>query len=87
MQKHLTNDTKSGYHTATTKHKSAQPSRHPLAIFMPPQGIACLYGGLIGVNTKPKGNNPSRICAVVETRHPMFRAVLTKHKGVTSNGD
>lgn len=40
------------------------------------------YGGLIGVNIKPKGNSPSRLCAVVETCHPIFWVVsLTKHIG------
>lgn len=87
--------------TPTTKHISAQPSRHTLAIFTPNapkrgQGVfitslqdthkhkvSSVYGGLIGVNTTPKGNSPSRICAVVETCHPFFGVVLlTKHIGV-----
>lgn len=42
------------------------------------------YDGLIGGNTKPKGNTPSRLYAVVESRHPMTIhrvANLTNHKG------
>lgn len=29
--------------------------------------VSSVYGGLIGVNTTPKGNSPSRLFAVVET--------------------
>lgn len=80
--------------TATTKHISVKPNRHTLAIFTPKAGVnaslqdtctvSSVYGGLIGVNTKPKGNSPSRICAVVETRHPINGVVsLTKHIGAS----
>lgn len=86
--------------TATTKHTSAQPSRHTLAIFMPNAThalsvfitslldaciirLSAVYDGLIGVNTRPKGNSPSRMYAVVETHHPILGgALLTKHTGV-----
>lgn len=70
----------------TTKLKAVKPSRHPLAIFAPTVSdnsatgvnISSLhntdsitsYGGLIGVNTRPKGNSPSRLLAVVETCRP-----------------
>lgn len=90
MQKHLTKGSKSGYYNATTKLLTAQPSRHTLAIFMPAKGITCYnnsYGGLIGANIIPKGNNPSRLVAVVETCHPFCRVGnLTKLLGVTNNG-
>lgn len=44
-----------------------------------------VYGGLIGVNTTPKGNSPSRMLAVVETCHPIYGVVsLTKLTGVLS---
>lgn len=80
--------------TATTKHISVKPNRHTLAIFTPKAGVnaslqdtctvSSVYGGLIGVNTKPKGNSPSRICAVVETRQPfLWLAKLTKHIGAS----
>ena len=80
-----------GDNTATTNNISAQPSRHSLAIFTPivgvmrhikPKGLS-VYGGLIGVNTKPQGNSHSRICSVVETCHLIFKVVsLTKNIGV-----
>lgn len=35
------------------------------------------YDGLIGVNKKPKGNSPSRLVAVVESRHPLLLAKVT----------
>ncbi|OAV29205.1 hypothetical protein AO368_1129 [Moraxella catarrhalis] len=83
---------------ATTKQKAVKPSRHSLAIFTPTVSdnsptsvnISSLqdtnsitsYGGLIGVNTRPKGNSPSRLFAVVETCHPLSWVVtLTKQKG------
>lgn len=82
---------------ATTKHISVKPNRHTLAIFTPTHStgvnlsslqdtctVSSVYGGLIGVNTKPKGNSPSRICAVVETRQPfLWLAKLTKHIGAS----
>ena len=84
--------------TATTKQKAVKPSRHSLAIFTPTVSdnsptsvnIASLqdahsianYGGVMGVNTRPKGNSPSRLFAVVETCHPLSWVVkLTKQKG------
>ncbi|RKM33708.1 hypothetical protein D6D60_04965 [Moraxella catarrhalis] len=84
--------------THTTKLKAVKPSRHPLAIFTPTVSdnsatgvnISSLhdtdsitsYGGLIGVNTRPKGNSPSRLLAVVETCHSIFGwRKLTKLKG------
>ena len=84
--------------THTTKLKAVKPSRHPLAIFAltvsdnsaTGVNISSLhdtdsitsYGGLIGVNTRPKGNSPSRLLAVVETCHPIFGwRKLTKLKG------
>lgn len=83
---------------ATTKHITALPSRHSLAIFTPtvsdnsPTGVnisslqdtdsITSYGGVMGVNTRPKGNSPSRLCAVVEPCHPLLWVVtLTKHIG------
>ncbi|NSM10993.1 hypothetical protein G5C01_06440 [Moraxella bovoculi] len=46
------------------------------------RALSSVFGGLIGVNTKPKGNSPSRLFAVVETRHPICGVVsLTKRKG------
>lgn len=82
----------------TTKQIAVKPSRHSLAIFAPtvsdnsPTGVKISslqdtdsitsYGGLIGVNTRPKGNSPSRLFAVVETCHPIFRwRKLTKQIG------
>ena len=81
-----------GNNTATTKTLLAvKPSRHSLAIFTPiigvirhikPKGLS-VYGGLIGVNTKPQGNSPSRLLSVVETCHLIFKVVsLTRTKGV-----
>lgn len=84
--------------THTTKLKAVKPSRHSLAIFAltvsdnsaTGVNISSLhntdsitsYGGLIGVNTRPKGNSPSRLLAVVETCHPIFGwRKLTKLKG------
>ena len=43
------------------------------------------YDGLMGVNTRPKGNSPSRLYAVVQSRHPLPLVNvtnLTKHTGV-----
>lgn len=82
--------------TATTKLSAVQPNRHTLAIFTPkyPTGVnktslqdtckvSSVYGGLIGVNTRPKGNSPSRLITVVETCHPIHGVVsLTKLSGV-----
>lgn len=46
------------------------------------RALSSVFGGLIGVNTKPKGNSPSRLFAVVETCHPICGVVkLTKRKG------
>ena len=45
--------------------------------------------GLMGVNTRPKGNSPSRLYAVVQSRHPLPLVNvtnLTKHTGVVSHG-
>lgn len=48
------------------------------------------YDGLIGVNTRPfTGNSPSRLYAVVESRHPLPLVSvtnLTNHKGVANHG-
>ncbi|TWV80324.1 hypothetical protein [Moraxella sp. VT-16-12] len=45
--------------------------------------LSAVYGGLIGVNTRPKGNSPSRLLSVVETCHPIWGgALLTKTIGV-----
>ena len=47
------------------------------------------YDGLMGVNTRPKGNSPSRLCAVVQSRHPLPLVKvtnLTNHIGVVSHG-
>lgn len=47
------------------------------------------YDGLMGVNTRPKGNSPSRLYAVVQSRHPLPLVNvtnLTKHTGVVSHG-
>ena len=97
---------------ATTKHITAKPSRHSLAIFVPKinpttnRTIAAgaktrhifslshneeviSYDGLMGVNTRPKGNSPSRLCAVVQSRHPLPLVKvtnLTNHIGVVSHG-
>ena len=84
--------------THTTKLKAVKPSRHSLAIFtltvsdnsatgvnissLQDTDSITSYGGLIGVNTRPKGNSPSRLLAVVETCHPIFGwRKLTKLKG------
>lgn len=84
--------------TATTKFQAVKPSRHSLAIFTPTVSdnsatsvnISSLhdtdsitsYGGLIGVNTRPKGNSPSHLGMVVETCHPLSWVVkLTKFQG------
>lgn len=84
--------------THTTKRKAVKPSRHSLAIFtltvsdnsatgvnissLQDTDSITSYGGLIGVNTRPKGNSPSRLFAVVETCHPLSWVVkLTKRKG------
>lgn len=80
--------------TATTNLIAVQPNRHTLAIFTPKAGVnassqdtctvSSVYGGLIGVNTKPKGNSPSRLLAVVETRQPfLWLAKLTKLIGAS----
>lgn len=65
--------------TGTTGAKPSHISTHAN------QGALICYGGLIGANTTPfAGNNPSRLYAVVESRHPMRLhgvANLTKHKG------
>ena len=94
--------------STTTKHITAKPSRHSLAIFVPKinpttnRTIAAgaktrhifslshneeviSYDGLMGVNTRPKGNSPSRLCAVVQSRHPLPLVkvtTLTNHIGV-----
>lgn len=53
--------------TGTTGAKPSHISTHAS------QGVAACYGGLIGANTTPfTGNNPSRLVAVVESRHPML---------------
>lgn len=84
-----------GQNNHTTKQKAVQPSRHPLAIFSPNtatgekhlslqdiHNVSISYGGLIGVNTRPKGNSPSRLFAVVETCRPILGwQKLTKQKG------
>lgn len=47
------------------------------------------YDGLMGVNKRPKGNSPSRLYAVVQSRHPLPLVNvtnLTKHTGVVSHG-
>ena len=47
------------------------------------------YDGLMGVNTRPKGTSPSRLCAVVQSRHPLPLVKvtnLTNHIGVVSHG-
>lgn len=98
--------------SSTTKHITAKPSRHSLAIFVPKinpttnRTIAAgaktrhifslshneeviSYDGLMGVNTRPKGNSPSRLCAVVQSRHPLPLVKvtnLTNHIGVVSHG-
>ena len=98
--------------STTTKHITAKPSRHSLAIFVPKinpttnRTIAAgaktrhifslshneeviSYDGLMGVNTRPKGNSPSRLCAVVQSRHPLPLVKvtnLTNHIGVVSHG-
>lgn len=83
--------------TATTKTIAVQPNRHTLAIFTPTHStgvnkpslqdtctVSSVYGGLIGVNTKPKGNSPNRLLSVVETRHPINGVVsLTKTIGAS----
>lgn len=83
--------------TATTNLIAVQPNRHTLAIFTPTHStgvnkpslqdtctVSSVYGGLIGVNTKPKGNSPSRLLAVVETRQPfLWLAKLTKLIGAS----
>lgn len=82
----------------TTKPLTALPSRHSLAIFTPtvsdnsPTGVnisslqdtdsITSYGGVMGVNTRPKGNSPNRLVAVVEPCHPLLWVVtLTKPLG------
>ena len=97
--------------STTTKHITAKPSRHSLAIFVPrinpttnrtiaagaKRHIFSLshneevisYDGLMGVNKRPKGNSPSRLYAVVQSRHPLPLVNvtnLTKHTGVVSHG-
>lgn len=48
------------------------------------RALSSVFGGLIGVNTKPKGNSPSRLITVVETRHPINGVVsLTKLSGAS----
>lgn len=65
--------------TGTTGAKPSHISTHAS------QGALICYGGLIGANTTPfAGNNPSRLVAVVESRHPMRLhgvANLTKQQG------
>lgn len=65
--------------TDTTGAKPSHISTHAS------QGALICYGGLIGANTTPfAGNNPSRLFAVVESRHPMRLhgvANLTKQTG------
>lgn len=82
--------------TVTTNLIAVQPNRHTLAIFTPKHStgvnktslqntctVSSVYGGLIGVNKRPKGNSPSRLLAVVETCHPINGVVsLTKLIGV-----
>lgn len=84
--------------THTTKRKAVKPSRHSLAIFtltvsdnsatgvnissLQDTDSITSYGGLIGVNTRPKGNSPSHLGMVVETCHPIFGwRKLTKFQG------
>lgn len=77
--------------TATTKLLTAKPSRHSLAIFVPILSTGAMlsysdftvYGGLIEPNIIPfLGNKFSRLVAVVETCHPIYRVVsLTKLLG------
>lgn len=65
--------------TDTTGAKPSHISTHAS------QGALICYGGLIGANITPfAGNNPSRLFAVVESRHPMLVhsvANLTKREG------
>lgn len=76
----------------TTTHKAViKPNRQTMAFLLSEirqnQHIYALLGcfffyvGLIGVNTKPKGNSPSRLYAVVETQRLFLAFSLTKHKG------
>lgn len=49
------------------------------------RALSSVFGGLIGVNTKPKGNSPSRLVSVVETCHPIYGVVsLTKNTGTST---
>ncbi|UNU74058.1 hypothetical protein LU293_03970 [Moraxella nasovis] len=77
-----------GNNTPTTKYLAVKPNRHTLAIFSPttgentPYSEKSVYGGLIGANTRPKGNSPSRLDTVVETCHPICWVVkATKYLG------
>lgn len=83
--------------TTTTKLQAVKPNRQTMAFLLSviltnnsqryslnPSlfGRVSVYNGLIGVNTKPKGNSPSRLVAVVETRCPMCgNFSLTKLQG------
>lgn len=87
----LDNLAKIANNAITTTHKAVKPNRHTLAFLLSEirqnQHIYALFGciffyvGLIGVNTKPKGNSPSRLYAVVETQRLFLAFSLTKHKG------
>lgn len=98
LQKSLEFFTCHSDNNATTKPLTALPSRHSLAIFTPTVSdnsptsvnIASLqdahsianYGGVMGVNTRPKGNSPNRLVAVVQPCHPLSWVVtLTKPLG------
>lgn len=83
--------------TTTTKLLAVKPNRQTMAFLLSviltnnsqryslnPSifGRVSVYNGLIGVNTKPKGNSPSRLVTVVESRYPICgNTTLTKHIG------
>jgi hypothetical protein len=75
------------WHGKSTTTRSGSPRPSDSGIFMPDPGYIpdhgrhdnAISGGLIGPNTIPSGNTPSRLRAVVETRHSFLAA--TKHAG------
>jgi len=74
-------------HGATNPMIATGAKRHIFSLSHNEEVIS--YDGLMGVNTRPKGNSPSRLCAVVQSRHPLPLVKvtnLTNHIGVVSHG-
>lgn len=70
-------------HGATNPMIATGAKRHIFSLSHHEEVIS--YDGLMGVNTRPKGNSPSRLCAVVQSRHPLPLVkvtTLTNHIGV-----